>query len=93
MPKNNFCVYDFFKGMSFEGVTHHELADRCLEIAIFDESADKNSNKIGIIRIGSGEFKEKWDDSTGRETEIWNSMLNNPDKWVSLALPLRLQPR
>ncbi|XP_047128564.1 uncharacterized protein LOC100208668 isoform X5 [Hydra vulgaris] len=79
-------------GMSFENVMHDELADRCLEIAIFDESVDKNINKIGIIRLGSGQFKEKWDDSTGREIDIWTSMLSNPNKWVSLALPLRLQP-
>lgn len=60
-----------------------------LEIEVRDEINEKKSDLIGLVRLGSGGHLEAWDDSKGEEVELWNSMLNNPNHWQSLMMPIR----
>ena len=76
--------------MTFDDVTLYELKSKVIEIIVYDELTEKKGTPIGSIRLGSGGNLEKWDDSFGREVEIWNSMLNNPDQWNMKMVPLRL---
>ncbi|XP_057306004.1 uncharacterized protein LOC130644420 isoform X4 [Hydractinia symbiolongicarpus] len=74
---------------SFEGIALDELRTRVLEIEVRDEINEKKSDLIGLVRLGSGGHLEAWDDSKGEEVELWNSMLNNPNHWQSLMIPIR----
>ena len=75
--------------MVFEGVTLEELKHRTLEVVVYDEINEREKEMIGYIRLGSGQYVERWDDSSGAEVEIWQSMLNNPSTSIITSLPLR----
>ncbi len=49
-----------------------------------------NDVSIGMARLGMGIMQAPWDDSTGREIDIWKAMIENPDEWNNLMIPLRL---
>ena len=76
--------------MIFEGVTLQDLQHRALEILVYDEINEREKEMIGFLRLGSGQYIESWDDSSGAEIEIWQSMLNNPSTSIMTSLPLRL---
>ncbi len=63
-----------------------ELSSKCLNIVIFEDS----DVSIGMVRLGPGIMQMSWDDSTGREIEIWKAMIENPDQWNNLMIPLRM---
>ena len=69
----------------FEFEDVDELSTKCAEIVICDEQ----NAEIGSVRLGSGLMQESWDDSTGREKEIWLAATENPDEWNHLMVPLR----
>ena len=68
----------------FEDVDN--LKTKCAEIVLCNIQNDK----IGLVRLGSGLMQESWDDSKGREKEIWMATMENPNSWNYLMIPLRM---
>lgn len=75
----------------FEDVSLDELRTRTLEVILLDEIKEKKGNEFARVRCGSGGFIDKYDDSQGAEIDLWFLMLNNPDKWNSKVIPLRIE--
>ena len=72
---------------AFESVSLEELDAKCLDIIIYNV----DNEGIGMARLGPGIMQQEWDDSKGREVEIWVAMTENPDTWNFLMIPLRMQ--
>eukprot|EP00112_Aurelia_sp_Birch-Aquarium-sp1_P021907 Seg60.3 transcript_id=Seg60.3/GoldUCD/mRNA.D3Y31 product="Synaptotagmin-like protein 4" protein_id=Seg60.3/GoldUCD/D3Y31 len=75
------------KEFEFDGIAMEELSTKCLDVIVFDDS----NLGIGMVRLGPGLMQTAWDDSTDREIEIWKAMMENPDSWNNLMIPLRME--
>ncbi|CAG0880724.1 unnamed protein product [Cyprideis torosa] len=77
----------------FEGISLLDLADRALEISVWE--ADRlSSSLIGTLRcsLGSGLHNGKsvdWMDATGEERDLWQRMIDRPRFWVQECLTLK----
>ena len=71
----------------FEFEDVEDLTEKSVEISICNEQSDS----IGSVRLGPGLMQESWDDSAGREKEIWAAMMENPDTWNHLMIPIRME--
>eukprot|EP00794_Sanderia_malayensis_P000447 gene447-1088_t len=74
------------KEFVFSGIPLDDLQSKCLDIVVFED----NDVSIGMVRLGKGIMQASWDDSTGREIDLWNAMIENPDQWNNMMVPLRL---
>ncbi|KAL3277066.1 hypothetical protein HHI36_012427 [Cryptolaemus montrouzieri] len=78
----------------YEDVTLQELAERCLELTVWDHDRLASNEFLGGVRfsLGSGKHYGKpveWMDATGKEMTLWKSMLERPNFWVEGCLSLR----
>ncbi|KAF5307341.1 hypothetical protein FQR65_LT07058 [Abscondita terminalis] len=78
----------------YDDVTLQELAERCLELTVWDHDRLGSNEFLGGVRFSLGEGKHygkavDWMDSTGKEVALWKSMLERPNFWVEGCLPLR----
>ncbi|CAH1155023.1 unnamed protein product [Phaedon cochleariae] len=78
----------------YEDVTLQELAERCLELTVWDHDRLASNEFLGGVRfsLGTGKHYGKsvdWMDATGRELSLWRNMLERPNFWVEGCLPLR----
>ncbi|XP_050297159.1 uncharacterized protein LOC126736703 isoform X2 [Anthonomus grandis grandis] len=78
----------------YDDVTLQELAERSLELTVWDHDRLASNEFLGMVRfsLGTGKHYGKpvdWMDSTGKELNLWKSMLERPNFWVEGCLPLR----
>ncbi|XP_011503250.1 PREDICTED: uncharacterized protein LOC105366490 [Ceratosolen solmsi marchali] len=78
----------------YKDVSLQELADRGLELTVWDHDRIASNEFLGGVRfnLGSGKYYGKavdWMDATGREMSLWQNMLERPNFWVEGAVTLR----
>jgi len=78
----------------YDDVTLQELAERCLELTVWDHDRLASNEFLGGVRfsLGTGKHYGKsvdWMDATGKEMSLWKSMLERPNFWVEGYLSLR----
>ncbi|XP_064212503.1 uncharacterized protein LOC664073 isoform X2 [Tribolium castaneum] len=78
----------------YDDVTLQELAERCLELTVWDHDRLASNEFLGGVRfsLGTGKHYGKsvdWMDATGKELSLWKSMLERPNFWVEGCLALR----
>ncbi|CAH1134883.1 unnamed protein product [Ceutorhynchus assimilis] len=78
----------------YDDVTLQELAERSLELTVWDHDRLASNEFLGMVRFSLGTGKHfgkpvEWMDSTGKELNLWKSMLERPNFWVEGCLPLR----
>lgn len=78
----------------YHGVSLTDLPERSLELTIWDHDRLASNEFLGGVRLnlGSGKHNGKavdWMDSSGKETVLWQRMLERPNLWVESCLPLR----
>ncbi|KAK9679762.1 C2 domain [Popillia japonica] len=79
---------------TYDDVTLQELAERCLELTVWDHDRLASNEFLGGVRfsLGTGKHYGKpvdWMDATGKEVSLWKSMLERPSLWVEGCLSLR----
>ncbi|XP_011307516.1 uncharacterized protein [Fopius arisanus] len=78
----------------YKDVSIQELAERGLELTVWDHDRIASNEFLGGVRfnLGTGKHYGKsvdWMDATGRELSLWQSMLERPNFWVEGAVTLR----
>lgn len=78
----------------YKDVSLQELAERGLELTVWDHDRIASNEFLGGVRfnLGTGKHYGKpvdWMDATGRELSLWQSMLERPNFWVEGAVTLR----
>lgn len=78
----------------YKDVSLQELAERGLELTVWDHDRIASNEFLGGVRfnLGTGKHYGKpvdWMDATGRELTLWQSMLERPNFWVEGAVTLR----
>lgn len=78
----------------FDGVEKEELADRCLELTVWDHEKLGTNEFLGGARLNLGHGTVKgsqveWMDARGEEVTAWQSMIESPNTWIDARLPLR----
>ncbi|XP_034950022.1 uncharacterized protein [Chelonus insularis] len=78
----------------YKDVSLQELAERGLELTVWDHDRIASNEFLGGVRfnLGTGKHYGKpvdWMDATGRELSLWQSMLERPNFWVEGAITLR----
>ncbi|XP_022919402.2 uncharacterized protein [Onthophagus taurus] len=78
----------------YDDVTLQELAERCLELTVWDHDRLASNEFLGGVRfsLGTGKHYGKtvdWMDATGKEISLWKNMLERPNFWVEGCLSLR----
>uniref|UniRef100_A0A0L8G3J5 C2 domain-containing protein n=1 Tax=Octopus bimaculoides TaxID=37653 RepID=A0A0L8G3J5_OCTBM len=78
----------------FEDVSASLLADRCLELTLWDYDRISSNDFLGGVRLnlGSGICSRRyvdWMDAVGDEISLWQSMISRPNTWVDGTLMLR----
>ena len=77
------------KEFTLENVTFNELSKKVLEVKVLDASVGKKAAFLGAVRLGNGQTEEPFDDPSSKEHAGWQKMLQEPNKRISLTLPLR----
>ncbi|KAL3881625.1 hypothetical protein ACJMK2_028041 [Sinanodonta woodiana] len=80
--------------MVFEDMSRTELAERCLELTIWDHEKLASNDFLGGVRLnlGTGLYQGKlvdWMDSKGEEISLWQAILDRPNLWIDSTLILR----
>eukprot|EP00095_Tigriopus_kingsejongensis_P011672 maker-scaffold59_size442576-snap-gene-2.13 protein:Tk11672 transcript:maker-scaffold59_size442576-snap-gene-2.13-mRNA-1 annotation:"hypothetical protein TcasGA2_TC001061" len=80
--------------VTWDQVSLAELADRSLEVSIWDHDRLGQNEMLGGVRfnLGSGKHQSKpstWMDSAGKEVTLWQQMLDRTNFWVEGAVNLR----
>ncbi|XP_065350564.1 uncharacterized protein LOC135946307 isoform X2 [Cloeon dipterum] len=78
----------------YEDVSLQELAERSLELTVWDHDRLASNEFLGGLRfnLGSGKHFGKnvdWMDANGKEMSLWQMMLERPNFWVEGSLSLR----
>ncbi|XP_029175855.1 uncharacterized protein LOC114944217 isoform X2 [Nylanderia fulva] len=78
----------------YKDVSLQELAERGLELTVWDHDRIASNEFLGGVRfnLGTGKHYGKpvdWMDATGRELSLWQNMLERPNFWVEGAVTLR----
>ncbi|XP_022825358.1 uncharacterized protein LOC111355597 isoform X1 [Spodoptera litura] len=79
---------------TYRGIAPHELAQRALELSLWDRDRLASNDFMGGVRLslGSGTYmgaNVNWMDSTGKEVTLWQTMMQRPNFWVEGSLQLR----
>lgn len=79
---------------TYEDVTLQELAERSLELTVWDHDRLASNEFLGGVRFSLATGKHygkpvEWIDATGKELQLWQSMLERPNLWVEGSVPLR----
>ncbi|KAK3585531.1 hypothetical protein CHS0354_022939 [Potamilus streckersoni] len=80
--------------MVFDNMSRAELAERCLELTIWDHEKLASNDFLGGVRLnlGTGLYQGKsvdWMDSKGEEISLWQAVLDRPNLWIQSTLILR----
>merc|ERR1712117_20849 len=78
----------------WDDLTIEDVADRSLELAIWDHDRLGHQDFLGGARFNLGTGKHggrpcAWMDSTGKEITLWQQMLDRPNFWVEGSISLR----
>ncbi|XP_076466511.1 LOW QUALITY PROTEIN: uncharacterized protein LOC143297868 [Babylonia areolata] len=83
----------------FEGVDEKELAERSVELTVWDHETLGTNEFLGGVRLNLGlggvtkdgeeDQAAEWMDGRGEEAAVWRNMMDKPDTWVDATLPLR----
>ncbi|XP_044018054.1 probable serine/threonine-protein kinase DDB_G0282963 isoform X2 [Aphidius gifuensis] len=78
----------------YKDVSIQELAERGLELTVWDHDRIGSNEFLGGVRfnLGTGKHYGKsvdWMDATGRELSLWQNMLERTNFWVEGAVTLR----
>ncbi|XP_046743465.1 uncharacterized protein LOC124409720 isoform X1 [Diprion similis] len=78
----------------YRDVSLQELAERGLELTVWDHDRIASNEFLGGVRFNLGTGKHygksvEWMDATGRELSLWQNMLERPNFWVEGAVTLR----
>ncbi|XP_075215985.1 bitesize isoform X2 [Lycorma delicatula] len=79
---------------TYQDVGLAELAERSLELTIWDHDRLASNEFLGGVRINLGTGKHygktvDWMDSSGKEVLLWQWMMEKPNLWVESCLQLR----
>ncbi|XP_031426847.1 synaptotagmin-like protein 1 isoform X2 [Clupea harengus] len=84
--------------MVYDGIHSADLTHICLEMTVWDKHT-LNTHCLGGVRFSTGtgvsyDQTVLWMDSSDEEQKVWMAVMNNHNRWVESALPLRtdLQP-
>ncbi|XP_062399539.1 synaptotagmin-like protein 1 isoform X2 [Sardina pilchardus] len=84
--------------MVYDGIHASDLTHICVEMTVWDKHA-LAAHCLGGVRFSTGagvsyEQTVLWMDSSEEEQKVWMAVMNNHNRWVETALPLRtdLQP-
>nr|KAF6439183.1 synaptotagmin like 2 [Molossus molossus] len=80
--------------MVYDGFRPEDMMEACVELTVWDHYKLTNQF-LGGLRIGSGTGKSygievDWMDSTSKEADFWEKMVNSPNTWIEATLPLRM---
>ncbi|XP_060798869.1 synaptotagmin-like protein 1 isoform X2 [Neoarius graeffei] len=75
--------------MVYDGLQSVDLTQACAEITVWN-----SSSYLGGVRLSTGSGVSYgqmvcWMDSTEEEISVWNTVIQNPNSWVEVALPIR----
>ncbi|CAN9503983.1 unnamed protein product [Ophioblennius macclurei] len=79
--------------MVYDGFHTSDLREACAEITVWQREGLK-THPLGGIRLSCGTGQSYgepvcWMDSTEEEVAAWNSMIDNPNHWIDITLPVR----
>lgn len=88
------CNPNWNQTLTYRDVSPEELAERSLELTVWDHDRLGSNEFLGGVRLslGSGMCDGKpvdWMDSNEKETALWQRMLDRPNFWVEGCLTLR----
>ncbi|KAM4620516.1 synaptotagmin-like protein 2 isoform 3-T4 [Polymixia lowei] len=80
--------------MVYDGFRMEDLKEACVELTVWDHDR-LNNHYIGGLRLGLGTGKSYgadvvWMDSTTKEANLWERMIQSNGEWVEDVLPLRM---
>uniref|UniRef100_A0A3B4U144 Synaptotagmin-like 1 n=1 Tax=Seriola dumerili TaxID=41447 RepID=A0A3B4U144_SERDU len=85
--------------MVYDGFHTSDLREACAELSVWQREGLK-THILGGIRLSCGTGQSygesvSWMDSTEEEVAVWTSMIENPNHWIDMTLPIRtnLNPR
>uniref|UniRef100_A0A665WLE8 Synaptotagmin-like protein 1 n=1 Tax=Echeneis naucrates TaxID=173247 RepID=A0A665WLE8_ECHNA len=85
--------------MVYDGFHTSDLKEACAELTVWRREGLK-THVLGGIRLSCGTGQSygeavSWMDSTEEEVAVWTSMIENPNHWIDITLPIRtnLAPR
>ncbi|KAM4597605.1 synaptotagmin-like protein 1 [Polymixia lowei] len=79
--------------MVYDGFHTTDLNEACAELTVWQRDGLK-THYLGGIRLSPGTGQSygeavSWMDSTEDETAVWTSMIQNPNHWIDITLPIR----
>ncbi|KAM7373111.1 hypothetical protein PAMP_007991 [Pampus punctatissimus] len=79
--------------MVYDGFHTSDLREACAELTVWQREGLK-VHALGGIRLSCGTGQSygeavSWMDSTEEEVALWNSMIQNPNHWIDITLPIR----
>lgn len=79
--------------MVYDGFHTGDLRDACAEITVWQRDGLKTL-PLGGIRLSCGTGQSygepvSWMDSTDDEVAVWTAMIENPNNWMDMTLPIR----
>ncbi|XP_029343699.1 uncharacterized protein LOC100160321 isoform X2 [Acyrthosiphon pisum] len=88
------CNPNWNQTLTYRDVSPDELAERSLELTVWDHDRLGSNEFLGGVRLslGSGMCDGKpvdWMDSNEKEIALWQRMLDRPNFWVEGCLTLR----
>ncbi|MCI4392076.1 hypothetical protein PGIGA_G00141750 [Pangasianodon gigas] len=75
--------------MVYDGLQSADLTQACAEITVWN-----SSTCLGGVHLSTGSGVSygqmvSWMDSTEEEISVWNTVIQNPNNWVDITLPIR----
>ncbi|XP_073985722.1 bitesize [Rhodnius prolixus] len=88
------CNPSWHHTFTYHNVSMDELAERSLELTIWDHDRLASNEFLGGVRLNIGTGKHQgrlvdWMDASGNEVTLWQRMIEKPNFWVESCLPLR----
>uniref|UniRef100_A0A3B5MYG7 Synaptotagmin-like protein 1 n=1 Tax=Xiphophorus couchianus TaxID=32473 RepID=A0A3B5MYG7_9TELE len=79
--------------MVYDGFQSSDLREACAELTVWHRDGLKTDN-LGGVRLSCGTGQSygevvSWMDSTEDEVTVWTSMIENPNRWIDMTLPIR----
>ncbi|XP_035536703.1 synaptotagmin-like protein 1 [Morone saxatilis] len=79
--------------MVYDGFHTSDLREACAELTVWQRDGLK-THILGGIRLSCGTGQSygeavSWMDSTEDEVAVWTSMIQNPNHWIDITLPIR----
>lgn len=78
----------------FKSMNNQTLEQSCIEIGIWDREEHTGDTLLGIVRFNNGsklcnQKESLWMDSSSKESNMWNQVINMPGTWIKSKIPLR----